>query len=262
MENRFISILVVGNCENIRLYDSDFKNDKGKIIKMYYDDAEKERKKLIKSLLYSRNMLKESEIFDYSQLDVAISKLTKMTDIGFLVNFNPNCDFDDKCNAIYKNSGFPTYYSHAVCYDDRLRYFGEEGPMVTPFKLVDGTIAYISEKKNIDWEYMHGRNKELYGKVWDMCVNGLQPNTKEDELLYESMKNREKYFSNFSSKEDYIIVSTSFWCHALIEENGNIHIINPEKSHVWAENFFNNFILPLDGSTQLSLYEAKLEIEA
>lgn len=179
--------------------------------------------------------------------------------MGFLVNFNPDCEFDENCNAIYKKKDLPVYYSHAVCYNDRLKFLSEEAPMTTPFKLLDGRVAYIASKGYIDWEYMHGRNKELYGRVWDMCVNGSEPEDENEIAIFESMKDRKKYFSNFTSKEDYVMVSTNFWCHAFIHEDGKIDYIDHEKSHEWASEFYDRFLKNLDGGVQLALFEAKFE---
>lgn len=263
MTNRFINILVLGNRENIKLYDTDYDPKGDKVVKMYYEDAEKERRKLMNALLYARKRLEESKILDYQDINVALAEIGDMTTMGFLVNFNPDCDFDDECNAIYKNVDKPRYYSHAKCYEEKLKYFKEEAPMTSPFRLINGSDAYIARKGDIDWSFMHGRNKELYGKVWDMCVNGAEPETDEEKAVYENMKNRLSYFSNFTSMEDYVSVSTSFWCHAIIDENGDIHMIdteNSENSHKWAADFYNEFIEPLNDYTEMSLYEAKLAL--
>lgn len=264
MASRFMNILVLGNRENVKLYDTDYQDGGEKVVKMFYEDAEKERRKLMNALLFARKRLQDSKIFDYQDINVALAEIGEMSEMGFLVNFNPDCEFDDHCNAIYKSVDKPKYYSHAKCYDEKLRYFKEEAPMTTPFRLLDGKSTYVARKGEIDWAYMHGRNKELYGRVWDMCVEGSEPANDEERGIFENMGNRISYFENFKDKDDYVSVSTSFWCHAVIDETGEIHMIdteNSENAHEWASNFYKDFVEPLDDYVEMSLYEAKIAIQ-
>lgn len=256
MANSFINILVVGDQKNVFLYDEDYKPGET-FIKMKYDDIDKERRKVLSSLMVSRKKIERFGIFDVEYFDTLIKKINEMSDAGFIVNYNPECDFDDYGNAIIEKPNIKQFYSHAVCYNDRLKLLDEEGPMASPFKLKNGKTSYIANVSDIDWSIMHGAGKELYSKVWAMCVDGLEPNTEEDKKIYEAMRNRKQYFSNFSSMEDYVAVSTNFWFHAIIMENGEINVINPEKSHEWAINFYDKYIKNLKPDSQLSIYEAK-----
>ena len=85
-----------------------------------------------------------------------------------------------------------------------------------PLKLKDGSESYSARMGDIDWFAMN-EPTALYEAAWEMVVEGREPTNSEEERVYESMKDKTTYFSNFKNKEDYVRYSTSYWKrHGLI----------------------------------------------
>lgn len=130
--------------------------------------------------------------------------------------------------------------------------------MSVPFKLKDGSESFSARKKDIDWEKCHLANREVYESAWDMVMGSKRPQTEEETIIYENMKNREGYFMKFETKENYVVTSTAFWGYAFVsKENGWTEMEPNVNQFEWVNNFFDRFIDPLDDETLLTIYECK-----
>lgn len=89
-------------------------------------------------------------------------------------------------------------------------------------------------------------------------MEGSAPTDGQEEHIYENMKNRTEYFSNFNSKDDYVMYNISFWGYAFLsEETGWKEYEEGIKQIDWVKHFYDKFIKPLPDNTLLTIYECK-----
>ena len=127
-----------------------------------------------------------------------------------------------------------------------------------PFTLKDGTISFSAKKCDIDWDKMHLHNKEIYEAAWDMVMENKTPETDEEKLVYENMKNRTLSFQEFGNKETYVTSNTSFWGYAFLSEETNWIDAEKYDQFTWMMNFYDTFIKPLPDDTLLTIVECSL----
>ena len=127
-----------------------------------------------------------------------------------------------------------------------------------PLRLNDGSESYSARMVDIDWFAMN-EPTVLYEAAWEMVVEGREPTNSEEEKVYESMKDKLTYFSNFKSKEDYVNYSTRYWNYAVVTKDGWIDVDSSggdEKE--WINNFFERFIRKIDDVELVTIYECSV----
>ena len=130
--------------------------------------------------------------------------------------------------------------------------------MSVPFVLKDGTTSFSARKKDVDWDKCHLANKEVYETAWDLVMGNKKPETEDEILIYENMKNREGYFIKFETKKNYVLTSTAFWGYAFCsEDKGWIEMDANDNQFEWVNNYFSRFIEPLNDDVLLTIYECK-----
>lgn len=130
--------------------------------------------------------------------------------------------------------------------------------MSVPFCLKDGTTSFSAKVGDIDWDKCHLANQEVYAAAWDMVMGSKKPETEEEHIIYENMKNRESYFMKFGTKENYVFTSTAFWGYAFCsKELGWLEMDHDTDQFEWVTTFFDRFIKPLSSDTLLTIYECK-----
>ena len=125
-----------------------------------------------------------------------------------------------------------------------------------PLKLKDGSESYSARCGDIDWDAMN-EPTELYEAAWEMVVEGREPTNEQEERVYESMKDKLTYFSNFKSKEDYVTYSTSYWNYAFVNKDGWVDMAN-EDERKWINNFYDRFIATIDPNDLVTIYECSV----
>jgi hypothetical protein len=125
-----------------------------------------------------------------------------------------------------------------------------------PLKLKDGSESYSARCGDIDWDAMN-EPTELYEAAWEMVVEGREPTNEQEERVYESMKDKLTYFSNFKSKEDYVTYSTSYWNYAFVNKDGWVDMVN-EDERKWINNFHDRFIATIDPNDLVTIYECSV----
>ena len=125
-----------------------------------------------------------------------------------------------------------------------------------PLKLKDGTETYSARACDIDWNAMN-EPTDLYEAAWEMVVDGRDPTNEQEERVYESMKDKQAYFSNFKSKEDYVTYSTSYWNYAFVNKDGWVDMVN-EDERKWINNFYDRFIATIDPNDLVTIYECSV----
>jgi hypothetical protein len=129
-----------------------------------------------------------------------------------------------------------------------------------PFVLKNGQEVYQARVSDIDWEKMHHCNEEAYVVAWETVMEGVEPANDDERQIYENMKNRTHYFSNFKNKEAYVNYSTAYWTYAFVNEKDGWVEIEKESDEEWVNNFYNRFIQPLiekAPNTLLTIFECR-----
>lgn len=131
-----------------------------------------------------------------------------------------------------------------------------------PFKTLDGAETYSALKRDIDWSEMHLANQGVYAAAWETVVEGRAPDTKEELTVYNAMKDRLKYFSNFKTKEDYVAYSTSYWNYAYVDEQQGWVDMEGKDNMEWINTFFERFITPLGEDVKLTVFECTITVSS
>lgn len=124
-----------------------------------------------------------------------------------------------------------------------------------PLITLDGQEVYSARKRFIDWNRMHLANQEVYRSAWEVVVDGRAPETEQEKKIYESMKGKEVYFSNFKDKESYVRYSTAYWNFAFVDKNGWIDLNDVGDEEKWINTFFDNYVATLEPDDLVSIYE-------
>lgn len=181
-----------------------------------------------------------------------------MDDFEHFVSLCEGCRFDEETFDAYTTENPEARYKYEKCYQTLLEKTGEEATFSNPFVLNKGGVSYIAKKGDINWGRMHMYNTELYKRVYEMCVNGMEPENDKDRRLRDMMMNRTEYFSAFADADEYARHSCSFWCYGVIDKDGEYHepdlTINDKD---WVSGFYDKYIKPLDDNALLSIYEVR-----
>jgi len=246
-EYRHFNVLVVGeNPEELMLkYDAGLKVEP--YVKYEYARAEEYYNSYLKSL---RVLLKTMKRDDEDEEDIAlleeeIHDIENMKPEDYYFELTAGCEIDtDSGDAYSRENPDAKFTSHRIA-----------GFFALPFILKDGREVYTAYKGDVDWDKIHLANKRPYEVAWDTVVEGKTPNGEEEHKIYENMKYRTHYFTNFENREHYIAASCAFWNYAYVDENGWVELDKSKPQFDWVINFYDRFIKPLPDNAKLTLYE-------
>lgn len=244
---RHFNVLVVGeNPEEIMLkYDANTKV--APYVKYEYKRAKEYYNSYLKSLkVLLKTFIKDGE--DEENIDLLKAEISDVE------NMNPEDYYFELVSDLEVNEQTGDAYSTENP-NEKFTSHRVAGFFALPFILKDGREVYSAYKGEIDWEKIHLANQRPYEVAWDTVVDGKVPNGEEEHQIYENMKNRIHYFSNFESREHYIAASTAFWDYAYVDENGWIEIDNSKPQFDWVIKFYDRFVKPLPDNAKLTLYE-------
>ena len=247
--SRFYSLMVVGNNPNqiIEKYGSDYKVEP--YVKYKYLDSKKYQ-------------------------DAAIKALSAILDKSDTIGINPALKdgLQNRLETLTKLTAFEYYreLTDGMYYDENGNALSEENPKIkyntcrlgrnfcTPLKLKDGTESYSALAKDIDWNAMNGANKEVYEAAWELVVDGREPQNEQEKTIYESMKDKEAYFENFKSKDNYVTYSTAYWNYAYADENGWCDVDDDGNEERWINEFYDRFVDKLKPNDLVSIFECSI----
>ena len=245
----FQTVLVVGDNYKDILFPYSMGNKVDKYLKYKRSDAGKMRKKTVsiyKSLLDNANTIEGISVDEIKKL---YQKYKNMSDFEYYQEITKGCIFEDDSLDAYSTDNPNAKFDKCVV-DCKYNNFA------LPFILKDGTETYQAKKKDIDWSKIHMYNTFPYERAWEMVVDGDEPNDDDERNIYENMKNRTEYFNNFSSKEEYVAYSCSFWEYAYVDEKqGWINLDYTVTDFDWVSNFYKRFIEPLPEDAVLTIVE-------
>lgn len=128
-----------------------------------------------------------------------------------------------------------------------------------PLILYNGEKVYTAKACDINWKAME-TPKEMYIAAWETVMEGREPNGDAEKVVYNSMKDKTSYFSNFKTKEDYVQYSTSYWNYAYVDKNGWFDIENVCKGDEkeWISTFFDRFVKKINPNDTITIYECTI----
>ena len=244
--SKFFSVMVVGENpdEILKKYDANLNVEP--YIKYKYSDADKLKKNAI------------------SVLDEIVRNHDKLTLSPFQIDY-----FKERRKAINNMSTFEYYQTitDGLFYDKSGNALSEKNPQgkfstyrigknfSLPLKLKDGSEAYQSINKNIDWEHMNMQNTNTYDIVWDLVHGNRTPHSEEEKQIYMNMKDKTKYFSMFKDNEAYVTYNCAYWNYAVVDEDGWHDLDDDGNEMEWISTFFEKYVANLSPSSKISIYE-------
>lgn len=245
--SKFYSIMVVGNNPDELMAKYKIGSKVEKYLKYKYLDAEKVQKNTIKIF---DQMLDNYKTFNLSkyQVDVLQEKLKaikNMTPFEYYQTISYGCTYDENGDAwsdINPNGKWNSYFKGNHFSVPLINNKGEE---------------VTSElNRNINWKLLHLADASIYELVWDMVMEGKKPENEEEQRLYDNMKNREVYFSNFKNKDEYVAHNSAYWNYAYLDSNGWVDVDDKGMTEMdWITNFFNRFITKLNPTDKITIFE-------
>lgn len=247
--SRFFTVMVVGENHKELMDRYAIDREVEQYVKYEYLKADKYLANSIKAL---DNILANSDTIKLEpnvkeNLALRIKTLKKMTPFEYYRELTNGMYYDENGNALSSENPEGHWKTARIGRNFSL-----------PFKLQDGSESYSAVMNKIDWEAM-SEPTALYEAAWEMVVEGREPTNKEEEQVYNSMKNKLTYFSNFKSKEEYVAYSTSYWNYAFVDKNGWVDVDSyggNEKE--WINTFFDKFVKNINPNELLTIYECSI----
>lgn len=247
--SKFFSVMVIGNNHKEIMDKYSMNLEVEPYVKYEYLKADKYLNNSIKAL---DNILNNADKIGIEpnvkeSLSVRIKTLKQMTPFEYYRELTDSMYYDENGNALSTENLDGKWKTARIGRNFSL-----------PLRLKDGSESYSARMGDIDWFAMN-EPTALYEAAWEMVVDGREPTNAEEERVYESMKDKLTYFSNFKSKEDYVNYSTRYWNYAVVTENGWVDVDSKggdEKE--WINNFFDNFIKNIPDEELITIYECSV----
>ena len=172
-----------------------------------------------------------------------ISYLRSITPEEYYRNLTQGLGIDEKGDA-YTFSNL----------DGKIEKYQEPTQYFIPFLRHDGTTCFHCHKGDVDWQKMYMDNAQLFESTWGIIKEGKKPENSQENSILQN-KSRLLYVLNqYSSKDEYVNINSSYWTHAYLDENG-WHDIDETNSLEWIGNFYKRFIEPLNDTQNITIFE-------
>ena len=179
---------------------------------------------------------------------VSLYDLSQQSPEDFFEDLQYGKDLDEEGNII-------TYYNK----NGKFSRIQRAGRFANPFVLKNGQEKYQTIAGDVDWEKIHCAAPAVntYTRLWEMCVEGSEPQNETERGFYENMKNRQEYFDYFDGKDNSVASNTALWFYAVVDENNEYH--DPTADDIgqfeWMTTFFDKFLKNLPEDKMLTIYE-------
>lgn len=246
--SKFFSVMVVGDNpqELMAKYDRSLKVKP--YIKFKYLEAEKLRKNAVKvfsELIHNHEKLSLNKV----QVDY----------------------FNDKLKAISSMSSFEYYktITEGLYYDENGNALSEENPdgkwdkynlgknFSYPLVTKNGKEVYSALGKDINWDVLHmddGRVR-LFTRIWELAVEGDEPNDSDEAKLKTEWEGRKTYFDKFKDIDEYIAHNCSYWNYAFLDKDG-WHDVDDAKNDIeWVSEFYDKYVSKIKDNDTVTIYE-------
>ena len=98
-------------------------------------------------------------------------------------------------------------------------------------------------------------NPEIISTV-EGLIEGKEPSNEEEQKIYNNMKDRTVYFSNFKNKEEYVKHNSAYWNYAYLDENGWKDMDDCEGKDIeWVSSFYEKFVVPIKPEQRVTIFE-------
>ena len=245
--SRFFSVMVVGDNHKELMDKYSFDLEVEPYIRYEYLKADKYQNNSIKALDNLLNNADKAGLEPQLKegLERRIKALKKMTPFEYYRELTDGMYYDENGNALTTENPNGHWVTARIGKNFSL-----------PLKLKDGTETYSAKADDIDWWAMN-EPTAMYEAAWEMVMEGREPTNAAEERVYESMKDKTAYFSNFKDKDDYVTYSTSHWNYAFVDKNGWVDM-SDEDERKWITNFFERFIKDIDPNETVTIYECTI----
>ena len=246
--SKFFSVMVIGDNHKELMDKYSMNLEVESYVKYEYLKADKYLSSAIKAL---NNILENADTIGIDatvkeSLSNRVKTLKKMKPFEYYRELTDGMYYDENGNALSTENQEGHWKTARIGRNFSL-----------PLKLKDGTESYSARVKDIDWDSMVEPTK-LYEFAWECAMEGREPQDEIEKKIYESMKDKTTYFSNFKDKDDYVTYSTSYWNYAFVDENGWIDVDSARSEKEWIKNFYKKFIQHLEPNDLVTIYECSV----
>lgn len=248
--SKFFSVMVVGEEPKSLMEKYDMGKEVEPYVKYKYLDAEKYKTSAIKIL--------DKLLTDYDKVGMPITakealenrlkSLKTMSTFEYYKELTDGMYYDENGNALSSENKDGHWVTCRIGRNFAL-----------PLILKNGEESYSAYNKDINWEAMHQNHKEIYKAAWEMVMEDREPITDEEKTIYNSMKDKDMYFSKFKNKDAYVSYSTSYWNYAYVDKNGWVDVDgSKEGEEAWIESFYEKFVKPLKDDDLVTIFECTI----
>jgi hypothetical protein len=177
-------------------------------------------------------------------LKLRLETLKKLTPFEYYRELTDGMYYDENGNALSEENPDKKYNTCRIGRNFAL-----------PLILKDGTETYSALSKDVDWNTMNSANKEAYEAAWELVVDGREPTNDQEKTIYESMKDKEAYFSKFKSKEAYVAYNTNYWNYAYADKDGWVDVDDDGNDEKWILEYYDRFIAKLKPTDLVTIFE-------
>jgi hypothetical protein len=215
-------------------------------VKFRYKDAAKIKESTAR--VYA-NIIKDSKKFMLNEfqegyIQEQLKAINNLSPFEYYRTITNGLYYDENGDALSEENPIGKWKSYAI---------GEHFSM--PLILKDGKEVYQAINKDVDWETMINKDRKIYEDAWDLVHNVRDPETDEERMIYDNMKERTKYFSRFKDKESYATYNSAYWNYAFVDKNKWVGLDDDNKELDWIENFYDRFVKNVQPEEKITIFE-------
>lgn len=244
--NNFLSVLVVGENPEKLMDKYDLNLKVKEYIKFKYSDAEILKNNHIaclKEMLNNKNF--KLNDFQVDHLNEILKMTKEMSPFEYYTELTYGYKYDEHGNAITDLNPNGKWLTKQI---------GDNFSL--PLILKNGNETHQALMCDINWDLTNKTNNPInYDLAWEIVINKAQPKSKTEKSIYENMKDKKDYLSQFKNKEQYISFNCAYWNYAFLDENGWVDLDDENNQINWVVNYYDRFIKKIKPTDLLTIYE-------
>lgn len=241
--SRFFTLVVIGENpdEMIKPYDSN--NEVEPYVVYEYAKRGEYRQKHIDILE------KIVEMGQHPQLDLIkqrLEEIKEMDDIDFYLEITEGKPLDENTGNLMSNKNPNGRYDACTIGDEATVY-----PLILKS---DDSQVFQARKGDVNWEKVHLYDKPLYERIWEMVIDGSEPQNDIERECFDRMRFAKEYLKHYGTPEVYAINQSAFWGYAVVTKDGWTELENNIDPIDWVANFYDTYIKNLSDDTLITIY--------